>query len=183
MAYLILGLALWAGAHLFKRVLPEQRAALGKAGRPVVAVLILAAVALMIAGYRGTEDVYLYALPTWAWYLNNLLMLLALFLMDIGRVRGIVRTKIRHPMLLGVVLWSVAHLLVNGDLAPVILFGGLGLWALLEMAVINRAEGAWEKPAVGALVNDGKVALVAAALYAVIVGILYWLGYPVLIFL
>ena len=92
MAYLILGLALWAGAHLFKRVLPEQRAALGKAGRPVVAVLILAAVALMIAGYRSTEDVYLYALPTWAWYLNNLLMLLALFLMDIGRVRRPART-------------------------------------------------------------------------------------------
>ena len=86
-------------------------------------------------------------------------------------------------MLSGVVLWSAAHLLVNGDLPSVILFGGLGSWALLEMAVINRAEGPWQRPPRGSFASDGKVLLVAAVLYAAIVGIHYWLDRPVIAFL
>ena len=111
--------------------------------------LLQCSMVLMIIGYREAEDVPLYALSIWAWHLNNLLMLVALFMMDIGRVNGVVRTKVRHPMLMGVAIWSAAHLLVNGELSAVILFGGFGLWALLEMAVISRAEGPWEVPAKG----------------------------------
>ncbi len=174
---------MWVGAHLFKRVLPKQREALGKSGRPLVAVVIVVSIALMIVGYQEAEDVPLYALSIWARYLNNLLMLVALFMMDIGRVNGVVRTKVRHPMLIGVVIWSVAHLLVNGELSALVLFGGLGLWALLQMAVINRAEGPWEIPAKGSILSDGKVAVLAVVLYTVIVGIHYWLDRPAIVFL
>ena len=137
----------------------------------------------MIIGYREAEDVPLYALSIWAWHLNNLLMLVALFMMDIGRVNGVARTKVRHPMLMGVAIWSAAHLLVNGELSAVILFGGFGLWALLEMAVISRAEGPWEVPAKGSILSDGKVAVLGVVLYAVIAGIHYWLDRPALVFL
>lgn len=181
MIWIVAGLALWTAAHLFKRVLPKQREALGKLGRPIVTVLILAAVGLMILGYRAAEEEFLYALPECAWYANNLLMLIALFLMDIGRAKGIVRTWIRHPMLLGVVVWSVAHLLVNGDVPSLILFGGLGLWALLEMAVISHAEGDWQRPARGRFRNDAVVAVIACVLYAGIVWIHNWLDHPALI--
>jgi uncharacterized membrane protein len=183
MTWLVLGILLWVGAHLFKRVLPKQREALGKWGRPLVAVILAVGVVLMIVGFRESEDVPLYALPIWAWYLNNLLMLAALFMLDIGRANGVVRTKVRHPMLMGVVIWSVAHLLVNGDLAAFVLFAGLGSWALIEMAAISRAEGPWLAPAKGPIVNDGKVAVIAAALYAAFVGVHYWLGYSVIVFL
>lgn len=183
MIWLVLGVLIWIGAHLFKRILPKQRAALGKAGNALVAVLLLISVGLMIFGYRGAEEDQLYALPIWAWHLNNLMMLVAIFLMDVGRVEGLVRTKLRHPMLLGALIWAVAHLLVNGELASLVLFGGLGLWALLEMAVISRAEGPWQPPARGLIINDGKVAIIAAALYAAIAGIHYWLGYAVIAFL
>jgi uncharacterized membrane protein len=179
MTWLILGLAIWAAAHLFKRVLPRQRAAMGNAGRGVVAVLVLAGLGLMIFGYREAETDYLYALPDWARHANNTLMLAALFLMDIGRVKGIVRSKIRHPMLTGVLLWSVAHLLVNGDTAAVMLFGGLGVWTLVEMAVINKAEGPWIPPERGSYAKDAMMFVVALVLYAIIAGIHYWLGYPV----
>ena len=87
MTWLVLGLLLWVGGHLFKRVLPYQREALGKWGKPLVATVILVSIALMIVGYREADDVALYALPIWAWYLNNLLMLVALFMMDVGRVK------------------------------------------------------------------------------------------------
>ena len=183
MNWLILGVLLWIGAHLFKRILPKQRAALGKAGMAIVAALVLISVVLMIIGYREAEEVQLYALPIWAWYLNNLMMLVAIFMMDVGMVKGVVRTKLRHPMLLGAVIWAVAHLLVNGDLASLVLFGGLGLWALFEMAVISRADGPWLAPAKGSIINDGKVAILAAALYAAFAGIHYWLGHSVIAFL
>lgn len=179
---LILGVCLWVGAHLFKRILSKQRAAMGRAGRGAVAITIIVSLVLMVMGYRDAEDVPLYVLPLWAWYLNNLLMLAAIFMMDVGRAKGVVRTKIRHPMLLGVVLWSTAHLLVNGDLASLALFGGLGVWALVEMAVISKAEGEWRRPEAGSFRADSKAALFAVVIYALIVAIHYWLGYSVIVF-
>jgi uncharacterized membrane protein len=183
MIWLILGILLWTGAHLFKRILPAQRASLGKMGKAVIAILILCSIALMIIGYGAAEDVPLYALPVWAWYLNNLFMLMAIFMMDVARANGVIRTKFRHPMLFGVVLWSAAHLLMNGDLASLALFGGLGVWAFIEMAVINQAEGPWRPPARGSYFGDVKMALFAGVIFAVIACIHYWLGYSVIAFL
>ena len=183
MIWLVLGVLLWAGAHLFKRVLPNRREALGKWGMPLVAAVVAISVVLMIVGYREAEDVPLYDLPIWSRYLNNLSMLAALFMMDVGRVNGVVRTRVRHPMLTGVVIWSGAHLLVNGELSALVLFGGLGLWALLQMAAIGRAEGPWEIPAKGSILSDGKVAVLAVVLYAAIAGIHYWLDRPAIAFL
>ena len=88
MIWLLLGLVLWSAAHLFKRVLPDQRAALGNKGRGLVALLVLISLGLMIMGYRAAETTFLYALPAWVWHANNALMLIALFLMDIGRVKA-----------------------------------------------------------------------------------------------
>ena len=180
MIWLVLGLLLWVGAHFFKRVLPRQRAAMGRAGRGVVAVLIVAGIVLMVIGYGAADFVYLYELPRWGWHANNLLMLSAIFLVDVGRAGGVVGTKIRHPMLLGAVVWVVAHLLVNGDLASLVLFGGLGLWALAEMAIISRFDGPWTPPPRGPVAKDAKVMAIAVVIYAVIVSIHYWLGYSVI---
>ena len=99
MIWLVLGLLLWISAHLFKRLLPAQRAAMGKCGLGVVAAMVLVGIILMVIGYRSTEVAYLYALPYWVCHLNNLLMLVAIFLMDAGRAGGVVAEKLRHPML------------------------------------------------------------------------------------
>jgi hypothetical protein len=53
---------------------------------------------------------------------------------------------VRHPQLTGVAVWGIAHLLANGDLRSLVLFGGIGLWAVVAMVAINRRDGAWEKP-------------------------------------
>jgi len=177
MIWLISGLLLWVAAHFFKRALPGPREAMGKAGRGVVALAILAGIILMVVGYRSADYEHLYALPDWVRHVNNAAMLVAIFLLDIGRAKGIVRTKIRHPMLSGVVVWAAAHLLVNGDVASLVLFGGMGLWALAEMAVISRAEGPWTPPPPGTVAKDVKFAVIAAVLYALIVGIHYWFGF------
>lgn len=179
MTLLVSGLAIWIAAHLFRRVMPRQREAMGKWGRPVVAVLIVISLVMIVFGYRQAEETFLYVLPGWSWHLNNLLMLVAIFLMDVGRVRGVVRTRIRHPMLTGVLVWSVAHLLVNGDLPSLVLFGGMAVWAVLEIIVINRAEGVWLRPERGSWFSDGKILALSLVLYAVIVAIHDWLDHPV----
>ncbi len=154
---------------------------MGNAGRGLAAVTILAGLVLMIVGYRQAEEEILWVLPTWTWHLNNLLMLISIFLLGVGKAGGVVGARLRHPMLLGVVVLAVAHLLVNGDVPSIILFGGLGLWALVEMVVINRAEGPWTPPARGPVAKDVKVAAISVVLYAIIAGIHYWLDRPVFV--
>lgn len=171
---LILGVVLWWAAHLLKRLEPDLRERLG---RGPVAVALIVSVALMVWGYRGADFVYLYTPIPGIGHLNNLLMLISLFLFGVGGTKGTLYPQMRHPMLWGTVVWAVAHLLVNGDLASLILFGGIGLWALVEMAVINRA-GPWLRPApVRGLKGDAMNLVGTLALYGIIAGVHIWLGY------
>ncbi len=177
MSQLLAGIFLWWAAHLFKRLFPAARARLGPPGKGLVALVLLLAVVLMVRGYRAMPVEPLYTPLPGMGHLNNLLMLIALFLFGAGSVKGRVAAMIRHPMLWGMVLWAIAHLLVNGDLASVILFGGLGLWAIVEMMAINLTEGPWQRPRPGPLKNDLKALAIALVLYALIAAIHIWLGY------
>ncbi|MCV2865330.1 NnrU family protein [Defluviimonas sp. WL0075] len=176
MDILILGLVLWVFSHLFKRLMPGLRARMGAAGKLFVTVLSLAAIALMVIGYRGAEAEALYTPLPGMGHLNNLLMLISLYLMGVGHSRGVLSARIRHPMLSGVVLWAVAHLLVNGDLASVMLFGSLGVWAIAAMLLINAQER-WQRPAPGSPRGDAINLGVTLVLYALIAGIHIWLGH------
>jgi uncharacterized membrane protein len=110
-------------------------------------------------------------------HLNNLLMLAAVALMGMGRSRGRARAWLRHPMLTGVTVWAVAHLLVNGDRASLVLFGGLGLWAVAAMALINAREPHWTRPEPGPASGDLRLAVITVVAFAAIAGIHTWLGY------
>jgi uncharacterized membrane protein len=83
----------------------------------------------------------------------------------------------RHPQLIGFKTWAVAHLLVNGDWASVILFGGLLAWAVAEVIVINRAVPEWEPPEWKGPSAEIKAVLFAVVAFAVVAGIHMWLGY------
>ena len=112
-------------------------------------------------------------------HLNNTLMLIALFLFGVGGTKGTLYPKMRHPMLWGAVTWAVAHLLVNGDAASIVLFGGMGLWALISMVLINRA-GPWGAPTNGRGIKGDVMNLAGTLiLFGVITMIHAWLGHPV----
>lgn len=175
MAYLILGLVLWTAGHFFKRFAPEMRAGMGNAGKGVAAVIILAGLVLMIIGYRGAEFINLWYPPAWTVHLNNLLMLLAVFVYGMSATRGRLRGKMRHPQLVAVKIWAVAHLLVNGDLASVILFGGMLAWAVAQVIVINRTEE-WVRPEPGKASKDILLVVITLVLFGVMTGIHNWLG-------
>lgn len=179
MTYLILGLVLWTAAHLFKRVAPARREAMGDAARGLVSVAVLASVVLMVLGYRGAEVVDLWYPPEWLRHVNNLLMLLAVYLFAASGMKTAITRVIRHPQLTAVKTWAVAHLLVNGDLASVVLFGGLLAWAVVAVIAINRAV---PRPAPNPPAPAGKEigAVVGAVVVALAIGWVHaWLGYPV----
>ena len=80
-------------------------------------------------------------------------------------------------MLAGAVVWAVAHLLVNGDSVSIVLFGGMGVWALAQMWLINRAEPDYTPWEGGTIAGDLRLAAISAVVFAVIAGIHTWLGY------
>lgn len=167
----ILGLAVWSGSHLFKRLAPEARAAMGDRGKGLVALLSLAGIVLMVIGYRGWDGAFLWNRAAWMTGVNNLVMLVSVYLFAASGMKTAVARRFRHPQLTGVILSSAAHLLVNGDVPSLVLFGGLALWAIVSIVLINRAEPRWTPPA--AAPNAGKEA--GAAIGAVVVTVA--LGY------
>ena len=181
MNLLIAGLALWAIAHFFKRLAPDMRKGMdAKMGagpaRGIMSLVILGSIVLMVIGYRAAPVEFIYTLPSWTRHLNNTLMIIAVIMMGMGSSKGRARTWLRHPMLWGVVTWSVAHLLVNGDVASIVLFGGMGLWALASMLLINMQDGAWDKPEAGPAKGDIKLLVISAVVFAVIAGLHIWIG-------
>lgn len=175
MVYLILGLVLWSGAHLFKRAAPDLRAGMGNAGKGLVALGVLGGLVLMVVGYRQADFVNVWFPPAWTVHVNNLMMLGAVFLYGMSATKGRLRGAMRHPQLTAVKVWAVAHLLVNGDLASLILFGGLLGWAVLEVVLINRAE-TWQRPAPGEAKRDVVLVAVTVAIFLAIAFIHNWLG-------
>lgn len=168
MALLILGLLLWWGGHLFKRLAPEARAAMGNAGRGAVALVLAAGVVLMVLGYRSTEFIHVWAPPSFMVHINNLMVLIAIFMMSPAPKKGALLSGMRHPMLAGFKLWAAAHLLVNGDLASILLFGGLLAWAVAEVIVINRSEPQWQPGPKGTLAKDAMFFAASIVLLGVI---------------
>lgn len=177
MTLLLLGIGLWWAGHFFKRLLPGVRARMGERGKGVAALLIVAGLVTMVLGFRGAALETVFVPPAWGRHANNLLMLVAVILLGMGSSKGKLRAWLRHPMLTGVLVWSVAHLLVNGDLASVVLFGSMGVWAVVEMVVINAKDGPWKRPEPGPIGADVRLIVISLVAFGVIAAIHTWLGY------
>lgn len=178
MAILILGVLLWALPHLAKRIVPGFHRNLKGAERPMVAGLVLVGVLLMVVGYRSADGAFFWGRSAPLVGINNLLMLASVYLLAAAGMQTAVARKMRHPMLSAMILWAVAHLLVNGDVPSFVLFGGLGLWAVLEMVLINRAKPGWIPPKVVPAKKEAMAAVGAFVVYGAIAGVHYALGYP-----
>ena len=168
MTLLVIGILLWMGAHLFKRIMPDARAALGSKGQGLVALALVASIVLMVLGYRGAEFVNVWYPPSYMTHVNNLLVLIGIWAMSPAGTKGMLLSRVRHPMLMGFRLWALSHLLVNGDQASIVLFGGLLIWGVVEVVVINRAEPDWTPRTDGSLAKDGMFFVASLVLMAAI---------------
>ena len=173
MIVLALGVALWSAVHFIPSVAPGVRDRLidmigPGAYRGVFSIDILIALALITWGYQSAEWIYVYEPPAWGVHANNALMLLAIYLFGVGGAKGWLATKLRHPMLLGAIVWAVAHLLANGDQASVLLFGGMALWSVGMIFMINRRVSVWVPPKARGVRAEVMLIVITLLIYVVI---------------
>lgn len=181
MALMILGIVLWWAAHLTKRLAPDFRQSLtnrfGEGSKGIFALTLVISVVLMVIGYRSVDSTYLFSIP-FGGHINNLLMLIAIFLFGVGSTGSWLASRMRHPMLIGFKIWAFAHILVNGDVASLILFGALLAWAVVEVIVINRTSPAWSADrTVGFGARDIKLIVAWAVMFIIIVAVHIYLGH------
>lgn len=177
MSYLILGLVLFLGVHSVRIAADGWRSAqmarLGEnAWKGLYSLLSIAGFALIIWGYgqaRLTPQV-LWATPKGMAHLASLLTLIAFVLLAAAYVpRNHLKARLRHPMILAVKLWALAHLLANNTLADLLLFGAFLLWAVLDFRAARQRDRA--TPPAPLLASAGGTAA------TVIIGLAAWAGF------
>jgi uncharacterized membrane protein len=184
---MILGLALFLGVHtlttqrtLRARVIASSGEGGYKIGYALVSLLGLALIVWGFADYRATAMWELWTPPKALKHLTEALMLPAVILVVAAYIRGRIYTAVKHPMLSGVKLWAAAHLLANGDLGGIILFGSFLGWAVFDRISLKHRVDAGAPPIpVGGVGNDliavavGLVAYLALgfAFHPVVIGI------------
>ena len=173
MTWLLAGIFLFVVLHLSSSVVPSLRDALRGRLRPngyraLFSVLALGALALIVAGWQRTVPNLLYVPPAWGFTLALPLMFFAVVLFGASHGKTGLKRIVRHPQLMAVAVWSVAHLLANGDSRSVTLFASLGAWAILEMLMINRREGEWIKPYRASIKGEAITIGVSAVIFLVL---------------
>jgi uncharacterized membrane protein len=139
MTTLLAGLALFLGVHSISIVAPRRRDAMAvrmglRFWQAIYALLAIIGLILIARGYSEVRNqtAILYMLPRWVHAITSVLMLPVFPLLLAAYLPGAIRTASRHPMLVAVKLWAFAHLLANGSLADVALFGSVLAWAVAE---------------------------------------------------
>lgn len=174
MTMLILGLVLFLGVHSIRIVADGWRSAMiGRVGelpwKAVYALLSIAGFVLIVWGFglARQQPVQLWMPPRGTRHLASLLTLISFILIAAAYVpRNAIKARLHHPMVLGVKVWALAHLLANGNLAHVVLFGAFLVWAVLSF----RAARARDRAA-GAVYPAGST---AGTLGAVVAGAALW---------
>ena len=182
MLMLLAGLAIFLGVHSTAIFAPRWREQLiARIGVPSwkirYSLVSIAGFVLIVIGYGAArlDPVVLYQPPFWLRHVAMLVMLPVFPLLLATYLPGRIKAAVKHPMLAAVKAWALAHLLVNGMLADVLLFGGFLAWAVLDRI------SAGKRPAVvpaapGSLRNDIVAIVGGLALYAVfVVGAHAWL--------
>jgi uncharacterized membrane protein len=121
----------------------------------------------MIFGYRMADFIPIWTPPAFLTGINNLLMLAAFFLIGMSATKGRLKGWMRHPMLLAVKVWALAHLMVNGDLASIVLFGGMLAWAVVSVILINRAEPEYVRPEPGPASKDILLVVISIVTFVI----------------
>ena len=173
MTLLIGGLLLFTVAHLFPGACPGPRKQLvDKLGsnpyRGLFTLVIVASLAIIVFGWKAAPPANLYAAPLHSGPIMSALVFVSFVLFVASQSKTNIRRFVRHPQMAAVLFWSAAHLLANGETRSVILFGGLGIWAIVEMLLCNRRDGTWQKPAPVAKSLDAVTLAIAAVGFALI---------------
>ena len=181
MTYLLLGLILFLGVHSVRIFADDFRTrTVARIGlnpyKGIYTLVSLAGFALLVYGYGllRVEGGFLWNPPRWTHHVTALLMLFSFILLAAAYVKGNrIKARVGHPMVLGVKVWAFAHLLSNGRVGDVVLFGAFLAWAVADYIVSRRRDRATGTayPVLGA----SRDAIVLAAGFVGYVVFAFWL--------
>ena len=180
MILLALGVFLTAVLHLVAAV-PSLKARIkarvgDRAYGPLFGIASIIGIAIIVLGWRSSDFVFVYDPPEWGRHAKYLLTLIAFIFLGIFLFRGSWRQKVRFPMAFAAIFWATGHLLANGDMASIILFGGFLVYAVLHI-LIGTLNGVRPSPLVrqghNLLSVLGGIALygVMTQLHVVLIGV------------
>lgn len=196
MLLLILGLLIFLGVHVFTMARGRRAALVQRFGEgpykgvySVVALVGLVLTAYGFGQYRAHDWIDVWYPPVWTKHLALTLVWLAFVCVTAAYVPGRIKRTLKHPMLVGVKLWATAHLLANGDLGSILLFGSILAWAVLARISIKRrrdevqdhagpvvAQGGWGTDLAAVAIGTAAWFVFAKWLHPWLIGVSVWPG-------
>ena len=173
LATMILGLAVFIGAHVFITMRGERAALIARLGewpyKGLIALVSLVGIVLIGYGfgwYRAAGMINVWSPPSFTRHITVLLVWPAIICVVAAYSRGDIARVLKHPMLVGVKLWALAHLISNGDLGSIILFGSILGWAVFDRITLKRRSDPGAPPIpTGGRTNDIIAVVVGTLLY------------------
>jgi uncharacterized membrane protein len=177
LSLLIIGLVIFLGVHSVAIVAPGMRAgAIARLGegawKGIYGVVSLIGFVLICYGFGLARQapVFLYFPPAWLRHVALLIMLPVFPLLFAAYLPGRIKTAAKHPMLAAVKFWALAHLLANGTLADVLLFGAFLAWAVVDRISLKRRPAQVLRTAPSGPWNDAIAVVLGLAVYALFIG-------------
>jgi uncharacterized membrane protein len=180
MGEMLIGLVLFLGALVFVTLRGPRAAVIARIGEwPYKGLMSLVAlVGLVLIGYgfgqyRADDWIEVWSPPRWTHYVTEVLMWPASIFVVAAYSRGEIWRALKHPMLVGVKTWAVAHLISNGDLGSIVLFGSFLAWAVYDRITLKRRSDPGAPPIpVGGRRND-IIALGVGTLFYLALGLIF----------
>jgi uncharacterized membrane protein len=177
---LVLGLVVFLGAHVFVTMRTQRAAAIARLGelpyKALVSLLSIVGIVLIAYGYgqyRATGWTEIWRPPGWTYYVTQLLMWPASICIVAAYSRGDIWRALKHPMLVGVKTWAVAHLISNGDLGSIVLFGSVLAWAVYDRITLKRRTDPGAPPIPAGGRRNDVIALVVGTLIYLLLGFVF----------
>jgi uncharacterized membrane protein len=192
LALLVLGLVLFLGPHVFVTLRGARGALIARIGEGLYKGLfaVLSIVGLYLIGkgfalYRDAGMIEVWDPPDWTRHITVALMWPSIIFVTAAYIPGDIKRVLKHPMLVGVKLWAVAHLISNGDLGSMIIFISVLAWAVYDRITLKRRSDMGGLPIpIGGRRNDIAAVIVGTILYFALALVFHPLviGKPVLLF-
>lgn len=193
MLLLVIGLLLFFAVHLVPTSPSLRQGLVERFGegtfKVAFAVLALVGFALIVVGYHKLQvmpgkNPVLWDPPAWTRHIAFLLMLPAMIFLVAAYVPSRIRTALKHPMLVAIKTWALSHLLVNGDLGSLVLFGTFLAYAVYDRISLKSRPASGPTTAPASAINDVLVVIGGVALYALM---MFWghgalIGVPIVSF-